>query len=274
MVARTLPIFIFSDNMDTRHTDKYSAEECEAYREVAAYKWDETFLCSRPGCGCTRYFEGKKPFSRRCLKCKRDESPTAHTLFDKLRMPLHKSLGIVKMMMESAHALRPEDVIDRLVADGNRKGVDKRAVEAFLRKVLERILEVTSIKSVYEQDALFLYISFRQTTILLSEGIVNGQVGYQLDYSVAGPKVDEFITEHTLPSTRCAVFIVAYITRDPVVTRHVLKDRPALPTEMKKILKLGHELYHCGNDPTIYYYKKNGNELKDLMKLIVSSPNA
>jgi hypothetical protein len=39
-------------------------------------------------CGHVRYGKGKKPYSRRCAKCNYDESPTAGTMFDKIKFPL------------------------------------------------------------------------------------------------------------------------------------------------------------------------------------------
>lgn len=35
-----------------------------------------------------KYGKGKKPYSRRCAKCNYDESPTADTMFDKIKFPL------------------------------------------------------------------------------------------------------------------------------------------------------------------------------------------
>lgn len=60
-------------------------EDC--YEYIARIKWsDEKFSCKK--CGYQKMFKGKKPFSRRCMKCKYDESPTARTMFDKVKFPL------------------------------------------------------------------------------------------------------------------------------------------------------------------------------------------
>jgi hypothetical protein len=59
----------------------------DCYRYLANVKWCETeYHCKK--CGHTKYYNGVKPFSRRCMKCKYDESPTAGTLFDKCKFPL------------------------------------------------------------------------------------------------------------------------------------------------------------------------------------------
>ena len=64
----------------------FSTDE-DCYRYLADIKWGETgFICRK--CGHTKYYKGVKPFSRRCMKCKYDESPTAGTMFDKCKFPL------------------------------------------------------------------------------------------------------------------------------------------------------------------------------------------
>ena len=64
----------------------FSTDE-DCYRYLADIKWDETeFQCKK--CGHTKFYKGVRPFSRRCMKCKYDESPTAGTMFDKCKFPL------------------------------------------------------------------------------------------------------------------------------------------------------------------------------------------
>lgn len=66
-------------------TEKFGTEEqCLEY--LAVQKWREGFVCRH--CGHTNYCKGKKPHSRRCTKCKREESPTSHTIFHGCKIPL------------------------------------------------------------------------------------------------------------------------------------------------------------------------------------------
>ena len=85
--------------METSRLDKFGREECDAYEEIARFKWTDDFTCRK--CGNNKFFEGKTPFSRRCSKCKTDESATAGTVFDKLRMPLSVSLYIIREIIRS-----------------------------------------------------------------------------------------------------------------------------------------------------------------------------
>ena len=58
----------------------------DCYEYLSLVKWEYGFICRK--CGCKKYYRGKKPFSRRCLKCKYDESPTANTMFEKLKFSI------------------------------------------------------------------------------------------------------------------------------------------------------------------------------------------
>lgn len=66
-------------------------EDCQKY--IADIKWEQGYSCKK--CGNTKYIKGSKPYNRRCLKCKKDESPTAGTMFDKVKFSLLTAMNIV-----------------------------------------------------------------------------------------------------------------------------------------------------------------------------------
>jgi len=67
--------------------NRHFKEDSDCYKYLAAIKWgDKDYNCKR--CGQKKYCIGKKPFSRRCIKCRYDESPTAGTMFDKCKFSL------------------------------------------------------------------------------------------------------------------------------------------------------------------------------------------
>jgi hypothetical protein len=69
-------------------------DDSACFEYLAAIKWpDETYVCKK--CGHTKYCKGKKPFSRRCIRCRYDESPTAGTMFDKCKFSLLIAFHIV-----------------------------------------------------------------------------------------------------------------------------------------------------------------------------------
>jgi len=60
---------------------------------LAGMKWKQGFVCDK--CGHTNYCKGKTEHSRRCTRCKKEISPTAHTLFHRCRIPLKTAFKIV-----------------------------------------------------------------------------------------------------------------------------------------------------------------------------------
>jgi hypothetical protein len=67
---------------------KYFQANEDCYRYLSEIKWSsaDDYKCKK--CGHLKYGKGKKPFSRRCAKCNYDESPTAGTMFDKLKFSI------------------------------------------------------------------------------------------------------------------------------------------------------------------------------------------
>lgn len=66
-------------------------DDCQKY--ISEVKWEKGYACKR--CQNDKYIKGKKAYHRRCLKCKYDESPTAGTMFDKVKFPLLIAFHIV-----------------------------------------------------------------------------------------------------------------------------------------------------------------------------------
>jgi len=67
-------------------------DEKICYQYLSEIKWADGFVCKK--CGHTNYCRRRKPYSRRCIRCKYDESPTAGTMFDKCKFSLHLAFHI------------------------------------------------------------------------------------------------------------------------------------------------------------------------------------
>jgi hypothetical protein len=70
--------------------------ESRILNALAAYKWRDGFSCRK--CGHDHYCKGKKPFSRRCTKCKSEESATSHTIFHRCKIPLTDAVRLAEMV--------------------------------------------------------------------------------------------------------------------------------------------------------------------------------
>jgi hypothetical protein len=72
------------------HSAFSSDEACFAY--LTDLKWNDGYSCRK--CGHDKFYKGFKPYSRRCMKCKYDESPTANTMFDKCKFSIQVAFHI------------------------------------------------------------------------------------------------------------------------------------------------------------------------------------
>ena len=75
-----------------------SEDDCFAY--LAAIKWKgNQYICRK--CGNTTFHKGRSPYSRRCNRCKYDESVTAGTIFHRLKFPILTAFQIIQLMATS-----------------------------------------------------------------------------------------------------------------------------------------------------------------------------
>ena len=65
-------------------------EKCLEY--LSSRKWIDGFVCRK--CGNSNYCLGKTPFSRRCTRCKHDESARVGTIFEGCRFDITKAFYI------------------------------------------------------------------------------------------------------------------------------------------------------------------------------------
>jgi hypothetical protein len=67
-------------------------DDCLKY--IADIKWSgDEFICRK--CGNKNFCKGRKNYSRRCTKCKYDESPTSGTQFEKISFDLLRAFHIL-----------------------------------------------------------------------------------------------------------------------------------------------------------------------------------
>jgi hypothetical protein len=80
--------FEFS-KIKTKDFELQFSTELQCLEFLANEKWKSAYVCTK--CGNTNYCKGKTPFSRRCTKCKHDESATAHTMFHRCKIPINEA---------------------------------------------------------------------------------------------------------------------------------------------------------------------------------------
>ncbi|HLP05596.1 MAG TPA: transposase [Paludibacter sp.] len=83
---------LFKDEIPAELANELFSDSEKALQFIADIKWKDGFACRK--CGHTNYCEGKTPSSRRCTRCKSEESATAHTLFHNIKFPVNKAFYI------------------------------------------------------------------------------------------------------------------------------------------------------------------------------------
>jgi hypothetical protein len=83
---------IFKNDLDTNRLDVLFQSDEKCFEFLADIKWSDGFTCRK--CGNTNHCPGKTPYSRRCTKCKTEESATSGTIFHNCKFPVSKAFYI------------------------------------------------------------------------------------------------------------------------------------------------------------------------------------
>lgn len=83
---------IFKNDISPELANELMQDGDKVLKFVADIKWEQGYTCRN--CGHTNYCEGKTPSARRCTRCKKEESATAHTIFHNIKFPVNKAFFI------------------------------------------------------------------------------------------------------------------------------------------------------------------------------------
>jgi hypothetical protein len=79
---------------------------------LADLKWHDGFICRK--CGNTNHCPGKTEYSRRCTKCKTEESATTGTIFHNCKFPVSKAFYIAYNVCKGKEVLSTYEFARRL----------------------------------------------------------------------------------------------------------------------------------------------------------------
>jgi len=119
-------------------------------QKIASIKWPDGFICRH--CNGRLTIKARNKEAKRCASCKRIESVTAHTVFDKLRMPLEFAYWIVEQIAIGKRIKSTQ--IAQSAVDFGVKSIRQKTVWDFMNKVYSRIPE----EDVVFTNRLFIYI--------------------------------------------------------------------------------------------------------------------
>ena len=103
---------IFRTELDERKLHELFSSDEKCYEFLAQLKWSDGFTCRK--CGNTNWCTGKAVHSRRCTKCKTEESSAAGTIFHNCKFPISKAFYIAYNVCKGKEDLSSYEFARRL----------------------------------------------------------------------------------------------------------------------------------------------------------------
>jgi hypothetical protein len=103
---------IFKKELDDKRLEELFNSDERCYEFLAELKWSDGFTCRK--CGNTNYCPGKTLHSRRCTRCKTEESPAAGTIFHNCKFPISKAFYIAYNVCKGKEDLSTYEFARRL----------------------------------------------------------------------------------------------------------------------------------------------------------------
>ncbi len=103
---------IFKKELSEEQLNELFQSDANCLKFLAEVKWEDGFTCRK--CGHNNYCPGKTPYSRRCTKCKTEESAASGTIFHNCKFPIHKAFYIAYNVCKGKEELSTYEFARRL----------------------------------------------------------------------------------------------------------------------------------------------------------------
>jgi hypothetical protein len=123
--------------VDFEEFSKIYPDEDSCYKFLSDLKWSEEYACKK--CGYQNSCEGHSQYSRRCTKCRYDESPTAFTIFHGIKFPITKAFYILFLFYSSKEKLTSTEISRILI-------LRQKTCWSFINKIMETRKNKTSTR--------------------------------------------------------------------------------------------------------------------------------
>jgi two-component system, sensor histidine kinase LadS len=103
---------IFQEGISAEELERLFSSDDACLEFLADLKWREGFTCRK--CGNDNSCQGKAPHSRRCTRCKSEESATTGTIFHRCKFPVSKAFYIAYQVCKGKEDLSSYELARRL----------------------------------------------------------------------------------------------------------------------------------------------------------------
>ena len=103
---------IFEEKLSEEQLNELFTSDEKCLEFLSNIKWKNGFVCRK--CGNTNFCIGKTPHSRRCTKCKSEESATSDTIFHHCKFPISKAFYISYTVCKGSEEISSYEYARRL----------------------------------------------------------------------------------------------------------------------------------------------------------------
>ncbi|WP_207423539.1 7TM diverse intracellular signaling domain-containing protein [Desertivirga brevis] len=103
---------VMSQDVDFEEFSKIYPDRETCFKYLSDLKWTKGYSCRK--CGNTNYHEGQLPYSRRCTKCRYEESVIANTIFQNSRIPINKAFYMLFLVYSTKGKISSHKLSDIL----------------------------------------------------------------------------------------------------------------------------------------------------------------
>jgi len=129
---------LIEKNMGDSQIQEYFESDSKCLQLLSTLKWANGFVCRK--CGNKNFCDGKVPFSRRCTRCKNEESATSNTLFHNIKFPVSKAFYIAYHVSANPGNLSSFELANKL-------SLRQMTCWNFMHKVENKIARLANIDS-------------------------------------------------------------------------------------------------------------------------------
>jgi hypothetical protein len=136
---------LFKNGISTELAIELMQDGDKVLNFVADIKWGNGYICRN--CGHTNYCEGKTQASRRCTRCKKDESASSHTIFHNIKFPINKAFIIAYNVCVLGTDLSSYNF-------SNQLGLNQMTCWKFRKRIQDCMLKIDKDKGIKIQQIL------------------------------------------------------------------------------------------------------------------------
>lgn len=90
---------VMSQDVNFEEFSKIYPDRDSCFKYLSELKWEQGYSCRK--CGNTNYLSGHLPYSRRCTKCRYEESVIAYTIFQNTKIAITKNFYMLFLIYSS-----------------------------------------------------------------------------------------------------------------------------------------------------------------------------